>query len=345
MSEFSYRNNKLHNRITCFVNWIRPEDETINDISERADLIRKKVSAKAEEDGLKVTATPHSGSFAKQTGLRRHMLGHSEVEGQDIDIPFVVAPKDADGEKLTELLDRFLKYADAAYPETRKEPTKSSIRLFFSDKLSYDLVPMLSTGKPNEEIIVRANGDRIKTSIEKHVAFVCSRTKSSDALAGRVKFNECVRLMKWWREIQSIDNYYFGADKNKMPSSMLMDLLCAKAYDELSVCTTYAETLSKWFGYLANLLKNRRAIFFTDYVATKPTPEQGIEWYVHDPVNPKNNVVYKWGYGEVNELTEWLTKGRDEWARAMRFNEDGENVKSMDAMVKIFGNAFRNHCE
>ncbi|CCH57629.1 hypothetical protein BN8_p06825 (plasmid) [Fibrisoma limi BUZ 3] len=342
MNQFSYHRNTLHRRLTCFVNWIRPEDETIDQIAAQADFIRSRIKAKAIEDSLLVTATPHSGSFAKRTGLRRHMRGHAEVEGQDVDIPFVVAPKDAQGEKLTELLDRFARYADSTYPDTAKEPTKSSIKLKFSNRLFFDIVPMLSTGRADEQIIIRSNGDRLKTSIEKHVAFVRARTKSSDALAGRVQFNECVRLMKWWRESQSVDNYYFG--NGNLPSSMLIDLLCAKAYDELSVCTTYAETLARWFSLLASLVKQRKPIFFSD-VNTKQPADESAEWCVFDPVNPENNVVKKWGYGEVNELADWLAKGRDEWARAIRFNEDGEDSKSMDSMVRIFGNAFRNHCD
>ena len=48
-------------------------------------------------DGLAVFRTPEAGSFAKHTGLRRHMRGHSEIEGQDVDLPFVVRPATADG--------------------------------------------------------------------------------------------------------------------------------------------------------------------------------------------------------------------------------------------------------
>ncbi|MDB5243644.1 MAG: hypothetical protein JWP57_4269 [Spirosoma sp.] len=341
MSQFSFKNNVLHSRLINFVNWVRPEDDTISEISAQADLIRKNISAEAADDGLIVTATPHSGSFAKRTGLRRHMLGHSEVEGQDIDIPIVVKPQTTEGEKLESLLDRFMGYANEAYPNTRKEPTKSSVRLFFSRNVFYDLVPMLSTGKPNEEIIIRSNGDRIKTSIEKHVSFMCSRTKSSDNLPGRVKFNECVRVMKWWREVQKVDGYYLADEK--MPSSMLIDLMCAKAYDELSVDTTYAETLFRWFAYLANLVKNRKAIIFSDFDGN-PTLDQTAEWNVIDPVSPQNNIVKKWSRNEVDEFATWLEKGRDDWSRAIRYCEDGEDTRSMDNMVKILGNAFKNHC-
>jgi hypothetical protein len=56
-------------------------------------------------------ATPEAGSFAKHTGLRRHMRGVSEIEGQDVDLPFVVKPKAKDGDQIGELLGSFDKYA------------------------------------------------------------------------------------------------------------------------------------------------------------------------------------------------------------------------------------------
>src|SRR5207249_4732677 len=119
------------------------------------------------------------GSFAKSTGLRRHLRGRSVVEGQDVDLPFVVKPRSADEEKLDSLLSRFERYAKQAYPETERKPTNSSIVLKFSNELRYDIVPVLATAVADRQILIRANGDRRETSLQKHVEFTRERTRRS----------------------------------------------------------------------------------------------------------------------------------------------------------------------
>ena len=81
--------------------------------------------------------------------------------------------------------------------------TASSVELrFVASKLNYDLVPMLASAYADHQIILKKDGSRRLTSVAKHTEFIRRRTRESDALAGRVKFNECVRLLKWWRFIR-----------------------------------------------------------------------------------------------------------------------------------------------
>lgn len=92
-----------------------------------------------------MTATPEAGSFAKHTGLRRHMRGHSEIEGQDVDLPFVVKPRDKDGDRIGSM--RYSTVSTAmlarATPRTPREVMASSVeQRFVASKLNYDLVPM-----------------------------------------------------------------------------------------------------------------------------------------------------------------------------------------------------------
>src|SRR5262245_16384071 len=131
----------LQTRLSKFAAWIRPDPDKVEDILTQRDEVKSRIKGKAEADGLIVRATPASGSFAKGTGLRRHMRGGAEHEGQDVDCPFVVAGKDRDGDPLTELLSRFERYARASYPDTEIERTKSSVKLVFeASKINYDLV-------------------------------------------------------------------------------------------------------------------------------------------------------------------------------------------------------------
>jgi hypothetical protein len=184
---------KLQKRLTTFVQWIATEASREDEIREQAGRIRDRIAAKAREDNLTVRSTPNSGSFAKRTGLRRHLLGASVVEGQDVDLPFVVAPRGDDA--LDELLNRFSRYTKASYPDTEQERTKSSVKLYFTNtKLAYDIVPMLATDQDDRQIILQANGERRETSVQAHTAFVRERTQKSQEQRGRVQFNECIRI-------------------------------------------------------------------------------------------------------------------------------------------------------
>jgi Second Messenger Oligonucleotide or Dinucleotide Synthetase domain len=123
--------SRSHRRLAAFIDWIKPESETRDAIRKQGGDIRRVISGQATADGLVVVETPEAGSFAKHTGLRRHMRGHSEVEGQDVDLPLVVKPESKDGTKIDALLHRFDRYAEASYPNTPREITASSVELRF----------------------------------------------------------------------------------------------------------------------------------------------------------------------------------------------------------------------
>jgi hypothetical protein len=82
--------SRSHRRLARFVDWIKPDPDTREAIHKQAGDIRRIIGNQAVADGLVVAATPEAGSFAKHAGLRRHMRGNSEIEGQDVDLPFVV---------------------------------------------------------------------------------------------------------------------------------------------------------------------------------------------------------------------------------------------------------------
>jgi hypothetical protein len=329
----------LNQRFENFIRWIRPEPATTADITRQRGDVRTRIMVQAEEDGLTVRSTPDSGSFATGTGLRRHMRGLSEVEGQDVDVPFVVAPKTEDDERLEVLLPRFEKYARLSYPDTEREPSKSSVKLMFTSNLSYDLVPLLATRDRERQILVRADGERRETSVQKHVEFVTSRTKRGMAVAGTAEFNELIRLGKWWRCFRQTQ----PASLTDVPS-FLLNLLFAHAFDVRGARQTYAETMADWFGHLARVVRKRISISFTDYGAA-PVAATGVTWAVHDPVNPDNNVVSKWTGIMCDELAEWLEEARDAMYDAIAAFDDNRETDGLQSLMKIFGTAFTPHSE
>lgn len=342
-----------HRRMKCFVKWIAPDPDKEPDMIEQAKKVKEKVKQEAEEDGLIVVSTPWSGSYPKNTGLRRHYRGNSAVDGQDIDLPFIVEPMDKDGNEVDNLLDRFEKYLKNAYPkrdDSDFKRTKKSIQFRFSNELYFDIVPMFKTDNVEEQKLITTEGDTIITSIQKHTRFITNRTSLSSEVKGVVEFNQCVRLMKWWREFlaNGSDAYYLKADedieKDKRPSSMLIELLCAKAFDEESIQKTYADTLASWTAFLANQVKHRKAITFTDFTKD-PKVDATHLWSVLDPVTADNNIVKSWDNNKIDELADWLFNAKDAWQRINKSTRFEEDSKCVDELVKLFGNPFRNNSD
>ena len=333
----------LQTRFANFVTWIRPGADKVDDARAQRDEVRARICAKAEADGLTVCSTPNSGSFAKATGLRRHMAGNAEHEGLDIDCPFVCMPEDEDGEVLTELLGRFEGYANECYPDTPRERTKSSIKLtFVKSKRSFDIVPMLAIkGNDDEQILLRSDGERRRTSVQKHTEFVKSRTKRSKELRGPVAFNDCVRLMKWWRDHHAAQSKFL----EEIPT-FLLDLLCAKAFDEASVQLTYAATLHTWLDKIQSYAATRSTIRFADY-STANTDKVTGAWKVIDPVNGENNVVPAvWGGIQLDELRDWARDSRDRLQQAIANDLiGGRDPEPLTLMAEVFGQPFTHHSE
>lgn len=328
----------LHRRVSTFVDWVKTDDSREEKIKSQADAIRRRISGQARKDGLTIRSTPQAGSFAKKTGLRRHMQGGVPIEGQDVDLPFVCSPTTKEDEELDNLLDRFEDYAEKSYPETNRRRTNSSIELSFTgSKVNYDLVPMLATKDPQRQIIIRSNGERTETSVQQHVEFVKRRTKASNELWGRVKFNECVRLLKWWRE--------FREDQSGLHiPNIVIELLAADAYDRYQVEKSYPATLARWFGYLAHVVDRRRQVAFADYFPI-PRPCDEHRWEVIDPVSPENVITKAWTNLDIDRFAGWFAEGRDALMRAIRCDGDDDDHGALRHMVELFGTPFKHHCD
>lgn len=340
--------SKIEQRLERFVDWLKPDAGSEATIRRQADEIRKAIRDQASADGLIVRETPSAGSFAKNTGLRRHVTGGSAVEGQDVDLHFVLSPRTRDDEVLDRLLDRFYGYAQRAYPQRppNKSRTKSSVKLeFVGTKLSYDLVPLLIAPEYGDgyQWLLRSDEKRL-TSVTRHVEFTRSRTRRSNSpeLPGRVKFNECVRLLKWWREFRMKN------DRRSIPNlpSIVIDMLAAYAFDKRLVRATYSETLYDWFDFLHAAVLRRQRISFTDYPLPPRRPHApATPWMVIDPVDPSNNLTRKWIDQHVDELAGWLLQGRTDLGKAIDLDRRNNPQESLHYLVRLFGPPFRSHCD
>lgn len=337
----------IEQRIELFVDWLKPDADTESAMRRQADEIRRLIREQADADGLTVRSTPGAGSFVKNTGLRRHHTGGSSVDGQDVDIPFVLGPLSQEERRLSRLLNRFQSYVDRAYPQNppEKSRTNSSIKIKFTGKkLSYDLVPMIIAEQfgENYQLLLRGDGKERLTSVKRHNDFIRTRTDDSNKLPGRVKFNECVRLLKWWREFR------MDRDKRSIPNvpSIVIDMLAAYAYDNKRVQPTYAETLRTWFDFLYTVVKKRQTIRFSDF-----PPPRGRRhappsaWSIIDPVDPENNLTHDWIDQHIDELADWLLRARDDMQHAIDLDRRDNHQESLHYLVRLFGPPFKQHSE
>lgn len=338
----------IHKRTKCFVAFIAPEKEKREKIKEQSDGIRKCVSDQAKEDGYTILSQPYSGSFAKKSGLRRHLLGDSEVEGQDIDIAFILKDEDKNGNPLGCMISTFEGYLNKCYPDSEVGSTKSSATISFTgSKNQFDVVPLIDTDRMDIQKLIRSNNEKRQSSVEKQAEFIKSRNRSSNELEGVVRFNDCLRLVKWWRyhqQSQPGGQFGNGEHDDKVPS-FLLDLLCAKAYDELSVNDTYAETLARWFAYLAHVVRNREEVLFNGYNIKVHEDRQSARWKVIDPMDDTNNVVKNWPDFKIDDFATWFENARDRMTEAIRKDREGDDSGSMNCLVQLFGNSFKNQCK
>lgn len=336
----------IERRFEHFVDWLRPDDETVSAMARQAHEIRDKIREQAAADRLTVRSTPGAGSFVKKTGIRRHVTGGSAVDGQDVDIPFVLAPMTEEEQRISRLLDRFQSYADRAYPQRPplKSRTKSSIKIeFVGSKLSFDLVPMIQATDYGDDYqwLLRGDGTKRLTSVEMHNRFIKKRTDLSNQVPGRVKFNECVRLLKWWREFRMND------DRNSIAHipSILIEMLSASAFDQKSVQATYSETLLSWFDHLYGVVSQRKRISFPDYLPPRGRRHADkTPWMVIEPVDPQNNLTHDWNDQHIEELAGWLKRGRDDLRAAVDLDRRNNPQESLHYLVRIFGSPFKHHC-
>lgn len=342
----SSTHSTLHRRFKKFVEWIAPDEAQREKLETQGVEVRDRVKAKAEAAGLQIDKIRYSGSYAKHTGLRRYMHGTPKdegIEGLDMDIAFILKPKDTSGNTLGCQIPAFEGFLEESYPKSATGHTQSSAKIsFVASKQRFDIVPLFTTDKADVQKLIRLNGDERQSSVVKHVDFIHTRNSKSDEVEGVVKFNQCLRLVKWWRYVQQMDSGVFGngEDDDKVPS-FLLDLLCAKAFDEKGVEKTYADTLAKWFSYLAHIVGERKLVDFTDYSTDAPAVGSAI-WYVADPVDKTNNVVKSWNKTKVDELGDWFKRARTKINEAVQKDGEEDHSASMEAMVALMGNAFKN---
>jgi len=335
---------ELSRKLNRFVGFNSSDPNRRAKIASRAEKIRACIKREAAAEGIIVLDDMNAGSFAKHTGLRRHMEGASEVEGQDVDIAFILRRQTQTGRKLRCIIPQFEHYLKKGFPNSKVGHTKSSATIAFSNSnLQFDAVPLYATENQRIQQLIRLDGQERQSSIQAHTLFVKKRSVRSSRQPGAVPFNNCVRLVKWWRYQQQSTSRIFGnhPSAQKVPS-IAIDLLCAFAYDQTGITGNYLTTLYRWFEFLREVVRTRRKVFFHDFIKNHPHQKGGM-WRVMDPMDATNNIVRKWREAELGELNEWLTHGFNCLHYVFKLDQQKSHQLCHRELAALFGRAYINH--
>lgn len=325
-----------HTHLKDFVPEIRTPKVEQRKIEEQRGRVRHRVMSRLQKLKLQVARSPNAGSYAKGTGLRRYMYGNTKIGGSDVDLPIVLTARSGDHLDLKALLDLFEELVRSSYSRSKVTRTKSSIKLELSTfKYPFDIVPMVAVREdPNREYLFRGDGRKIATSVSEHVKFVKSRTARSAKQPGIVRYSDMVRLFKWWRELHATSDAVL-----KETHTFLIELLCAKAFDEHGVATSYTQTLHTWFNAIARIVSERRPVRFDDMHGL----DAGGGWVVLDPVSPENNVVpEKWGEAQLDQLAQGFWEGAATLQRIQERDADHDGKGALRELQTLFGPAIGN---
>lgn len=311
--------SKLHQSIKQFIQAITPVSEEGEIAKEKANEVKSCMNRMAMAEGLKITAMPFSGSFAKKTGLKEiAWLGNKS----DIDLGIIMEPFDNEGNELACMIPTLEKYLREDFPNEKVDNTKSSATItFVSEELDFDVVPFFQKTDPERQLLLRANEEIRFSSIQKQADFIKRRTKRSKPMSEEVSFNDCMRWMKYWRYVrQSRSSVLHGKSEAAKIPSFLLDLLCAHAFDHCGVRNTYEDTLIAWMQHLLRVTRFRKAIYFDDYIQQHKLSKSGL-WKVIDPKDDENNVVKNWSNYQADELHRWLVVSLRHLTRAKKFEK------------------------
>jgi hypothetical protein len=154
---------------------------------------------------------------------------------------------------------------------------------------------VLYEGDPDDRgyLIAKDTGDRLLTSVRLHLRFIRARKNAHPD-----DYAQVVRFVKWWTRQRKL------ADPAFKLKSFMVELLVAHLADQGLDLTDYPQALEEVFGYIVKTGLAER-IAFTDYYPANKLPRPtGAAIEIFDPVNPTNNIAYRYSTLERDRIVE-----------------------------------------
>ena len=261
----------------------------------------------------------HAGSVAKGTALRSI---------NDLDVAVYVRNEASVDEK--SIVEWTRERLREAYPQ--KDPgdfttSPHCVRIHFRKTgLDVDVVPIIDEGKEDGYgyLVDKETGDRLRTNVSRHLAFIRSRKGANP------HFATVVRLVKWWAKQRKED----GEFKCK---SFLLELLVARMVDSGHDLDDYPRTLETFFSWIASTGLEER-VTFGDYYEAGGIASTGDAIEVLDPVNPDNNVTHRYSADDRAALVSAAEEASDA-IREARYSTT--KARAIERWQAVLGPSFR----
>jgi hypothetical protein len=327
----------INARFEKFTKEIKPTPDHIDEANRQTDYMIEQLYNKVAADGsFELEKVLKAGSNAKFTSLRR-----TEENIFDVDLGAYYSGEGATKKRLDTLIQFTRDQLRSIYHQKEDgdfEKLKSAARVKFRSgiKLNVDVAPIIrddSLGVENGGWIPRPDGCRL-TSVTGHNKFVQRRTVESNDVAGPVKFNRLVRMIKWWNNLQG----------DLVQPSIFCELITAKAFETCGVTGDWQTSIRHVFSYFRKH-QFLEPIIFSDYYNAKKVKLPNDKVIVLDSVNSQNNVTSFWTETTRSKYVDRIHEAYDALMEARSAELDGDEDAAVGAWCGVFGDAFRTLSE
>jgi tRNA nucleotidyltransferase (CCA-adding enzyme) len=260
----------------------------------------------------------HAGSVAKGTALRNV---------NDLDVAVYVKREDAPEKDLVSWLAERLREANPNMNPDQFTVNEHCVTIEFRGAgLDVDVVPVLYEGaKDDVGFLIDKHGNRMKTSIPRHLDFIRSRKEKNPQYA------QVVRLVKWWAAQQKKDASF----KCK---SFMIELILAHLSDKGIDISDFPQAMQAFFDYIVTSRLKKR-ISFSDYYPASSLPgPTGNPIEIFDPVNPLNNVTCLYSASDRDRLVAAAESAADAISEARYSDTKG---RAVECWQLVLGPSFR----
>ncbi|MCY4596357.1 MAG: CBASS oligonucleotide cyclase [Bryobacterales bacterium] len=259
-----------------------------------------------------------SGSLAKHTALRT-------INDADVALYAVSSPHTV-GDLLPWIADRL----PTVYPNIKSDQVQLqtySVRLDFRGTgLSVDIVPVYAEDTTSDwgQLVSQDDGQRLRTNIALHKAFIQTRRKRT------THYTQIVRLLKWWVRHRKTQDSVFRL------KSFMVELILATLCDRGVSFADYPEALISFFDYIAATGLSE-TISFTDFADAGLARSSSDPIRIFDPVNGENNVARTYTETDRTTIVDACIDAGDAIDAALRAPTKGETLAYWRS---VFGPSF-----
>lgn len=302
-----------HNELSAFAaNRINLPPADAQAGRERVKYFRERLEKYIDEHpDFNLVKMLHAGSVAKGTALRT-------INDMDVAVYVRKAEAPSDGGLVVWMVERLREaYRGILEPDQIEAGTHCATVTYKTGGIrKVDVVPILYEGDPQDRgyLVAKDTGDRILTSVRLHLDFVRKRKKENPD-----HFAQMVRSIKWW--VRQQRNGQGDTFKFK---SFMVELLVSSLADKGIPLSNYEDGIEAVFAYIAKTGLRERIAFTDIYEAGALPAPSGCPIEIFDPVNPENNVAFRYtdvdrqrivaaaeeGLGAITEARYATTKAR-----------------------------------